>query len=271
MTQGAIDTGNPHHLVAVDLAALGPPDFGSWLRLGDRLDRIRRELVLVFIGGTEFPGLPEPDYVIEQEGAEILRNPGLTAVEEWPPPGQPADVEAAIDHLAASLLVPHSEVYCVLGIDQPLPEELERLVVIGGNQEPPRGFWVREAAQDSIIGALEQAQLLGRTTAAAPDVGRKAFEAAIESVRRNVIDLGFTAASIADNPLSAHDANYASVWARDGVITGLWTLCLEDPELLKAFESTLRLLAKHQAPSGQIPSNVRLDGEGGGFDALRCL
>ena len=74
---------------------------------------------------------------------------------------------------------------------------------------------------------------------------------------------------MADNPLSAHDANYASVWARDGVITGLWTLCLEDPELLKAFERTLRLLAKHQAPSGQIPSNVRVAGERPDYSGIR--
>lgn len=261
MTPAATDPGTLHHLLAVDLAALGAPDHESWLRLGDRLDRIRRALVLVFIGGTEFAGWPEPDYVVDRNGTEILRNPGLTAVEGWPAPDRPASLEAAIEHLASSLLIPHSEVYCVLGPDRALPEQLERLIVVGGVRKPRRGLWVREAAEDSIIGSLEQAQLLGRTTAAAPDVCRTAFEAAIESVRRNVIDLGFTAASVADNPLSAHDANYASVWGRDGVITGLWTLCLDDPEFLEAFGRTLRLLAKHQAPSGQIPSNVRVAGE----------
>jgi sucrose-6-phosphatase len=48
------------------------------------------------------------------------------------------------------------------------------------------------------------------------------------------------------------------VWARDGVITGLWTLCLEDAELTECFERTLRVLAGHQTPTGQIPTNVRL-------------
>jgi len=257
----ATDSGTLNHLLALDLDALGAPDYESWLRLGDHLDRIRRALVLVFVGGAEFPGLPEPDYVVDQDGTEILRNPGLTVVEGWPAPDKPSNVEAAIEHLASSLLIPHSEVYWVVGSDRALPEEMERLIVVGGVREPPRGLWVQEVAEDSIIGSLEQAQLLGRATAAAPDVCETAFEAAIESLRRNVIDLGFTAASIADNPLSAQDANYASVWARDGIITGLWTLCLDDPELLEAFGKTLRLLAKHQAPSGQIPANVRVAGE----------
>ena len=41
---------------------------------------------------------------------------------------------------------------------------------------------------------------------------------AIESLHRNVTPLGFTAASLADNRLGLEDANYASVWARDGVM-----------------------------------------------------
>jgi len=94
MTPAATDPGTLHHLLAVDLAALGAPDHESWLRLGDRLDRIRRALVLVFIGGTEFAGWPEPDYVVDRNGTEILRNPGLTAVEGWPV-AAPADVSGA--------------------------------------------------------------------------------------------------------------------------------------------------------------------------------
>ena len=85
-----------------------------------------------------------------------------------------------------------------------------------------------------------------------------AFEKAVATVRRNVTEMGFTAASTQHNRLREHDANYAAVWARDGVITGLWTLCLEDPDLNRCFRRTLETLASLQTPPGQIPANVRL-------------
>ena len=55
--------------------------------------------------------------------------------------------------------------------------------------------------------------------------------------------------------------NYRRVWARDGCVCGLAALADEDPDLLDTFEATLRTLASHQGPCGQIPSNVGLDGE----------
>lgn len=55
--------------------------------------------------------------------------------------------------------------------------------------------------------------------------------------------------------------NYARVWARDGVITGLAALASGDAALIKGMEQTLDTLAKYQGPHGEIPSNVSLDGK----------
>jgi glycogen debranching enzyme len=216
---------------------------------------------LVYIGAESFPGLPEPDYVIDLSGETITRLPAGEDVDGWPRPGTNAEIPGAVAHLADALLIPWSEVYCVVGAEHLVPDDVQRLVVVGGETAPSHGGWVAEPDEDAVIASLEENQLLGRATSAATDICDIGFEAALESLKRNLSELGFTAASIADNPLGVQDANYAAVWARDGVITGLWTLCLDDPELVAAFERTLRALARHQTPAGQIPSNVRLDRE----------
>lgn len=55
-------------------------------------------------------------------------------------------------------------------------------------------------------------------------------------------------------------SNYRRVWARDGCICGLAAIESGDPDLIETFKQTLRTLARHQGPSGQIPSNVADDG-----------
>src|SRR5260370_3952574 len=54
--------------------------------------------------------------------------------------------------------------------------------------------------------------------------------------------------------------NYARVWARDGVITGLAALASGDTSLIAGMQQTLTTLAQHQGPHGEIPSNVTVDG-----------
>ena len=54
--------------------------------------------------------------------------------------------------------------------------------------------------------------------------------------------------------------NYARVWARDGVITGLAALASGDGELMMGMKRTLTTLGEHQGPHGEIPSNVTVDG-----------
>lgn len=90
------------------------------------------------------------------------------------------------------------------------------------------------------------------------DQARVAYERAIESLRRNVTPMGFSAASLKDNPATDAESNYFAVWSRDGIKTGLWSLCLNDPEITECFRRTLELMAVHQTSSGQIPSNVQI-------------
>ncbi len=90
------------------------------------------------------------------------------------------------------------------------------------------------------------------------DVASEGFERAVESLRRNITSMGFSAASLSDNPLTDNESNYFAVWSRDGIKTGLWSLCLNDSDVNECFRRTLELLADHQTDSGQIPANVRL-------------
>ncbi|MCA9874027.1 MAG: HAD-IIB family hydrolase [Anaerolineales bacterium] len=90
------------------------------------------------------------------------------------------------------------------------------------------------------------------------DIASEAFEHAVESLRRNITTMGFSAASLSDNPLTDEESNYFAVWSRDGIKTGLWSLCLNDSDVNECFRRTLELLAAHQSDSGQIPANVRL-------------
>jgi glycogen debranching enzyme len=85
------------------------------------------------------------------------------------------------------------------------------------------------------------------------------YERAIDTVRRNITPLGFSACSVADNEVSGTDVNYRSVWARDGAITTTWTLGLEDEQIRLCQAATLRTLLEHQSPTGQIPASVSID------------
>lgn len=82
---------------------------------------------------------------------------------------------------------------------------------------------------------------------------------AIEAVRRNITPKGFSACSLDDNEVFGTDVNYRSVWARDGALTLIWTLDLNDEAVRACQAQTLRTLFSHQSPTGQIPANVRID------------
>ena len=82
---------------------------------------------------------------------------------------------------------------------------------------------------------------------------------AIDVVRKNVTPKGFSACSLADNTVYGTDANYRSVWARDGAITALWTIDLEDEDIRKAQVDTFETLLSKQGPNGQIPANVNIE------------
>lgn len=87
------------------------------------------------------------------------------------------------------------------------------------------------------------------------------YHKAIEALDRNVTPKGFSACSLRDNTVYGTDVNYRSVWARDGCMTVVWTLELDRPEIRACQAATLRNLARHQLPNGQIPANVRIDSD----------
>jgi glycogen debranching enzyme len=96
-------------------------------------------------------------------------------------------------------------------------------------------------------------------TQADVDLVRDGYRHALVALRRNVTPLGFSAASLDDNPTTGTDENYRSVWARDGSITLIQSLFLDDPLMRAAQRSTLTTLLDHISPAGQLPSNVRID------------
>jgi glycogen debranching enzyme len=120
---------------------------------------------------------------------------------------------------------------------------------------------IPEGHSERVVSLLSDLGFLAPDTRAAEDVTAEGYSRALSSLRRNVTDLGFTAASVHDNALMAHDANYAAVWARDGIMAGLGALSTEESDLHECMRNTLQTLARHQSPSGQIPANVRLAGE----------
>lgn len=86
-----------------------------------------------------------------------------------------------------------------------------------------------------------------------------AHEKAIEALKRNITPLGFSACSMSDNLAHGTDVNYRSVWARDGCITLMGSLHLEDLEIRLCARATLETLFSHMNPVGQIPANVSID------------
>src|SRR5690606_15391498 len=65
--------------------------------------------------------------------------------------------------------------------------------------------------------------------------------------------------SLDDNHVTGTDANYRSVWARDGAQTVIWTLELADEDIRSCQLQTLRTILENQAPAGQLPAHVLID------------
>ena len=90
------------------------------------------------------------------------------------------------------------------------------------------------------------------------NLAKEGLARAIDSLRRNITPLGFSAAGLSENPLTDEDSNYFAVWSRDGIKTGLWSLTLNDADITECFRRTLELMAEFQTESGQIPANVQI-------------
>jgi hypothetical protein len=89
---------------------------------------------------------------------------------------------------------------------------------------------------------------------APPKQDTDAYQRSLALLRRCLSPAGFLASP--DNV-----DNYARVWARDGVITGLAALASGDTDLMLGMQGTLDTLIQHQGPHGEIPSNVTIDGK----------
>lgn len=87
------------------------------------------------------------------------------------------------------------------------------------------------------------------------------YQRALGALYRNITPKGFSACSLADNAVYGTDVNYRSVWARDGAMTVVWTLDIEDEEVRACQAATLRTLMGKQAPTGQVPANVRIESD----------
>jgi len=85
------------------------------------------------------------------------------------------------------------------------------------------------------------------------------YDQALVTLRKNITPLGFSACSLEDNEVTGVDANYRSVWARDGAITLISTIELEDPQIRATQKQTLRTMLDHISPNGQVPAFVRID------------
>jgi Alkaline and neutral invertase len=81
-----------------------------------------------------------------------------------------------------------------------------------------------------------------------------AYEQSLALLHRCLTPAGFVA-----SPVNVD--NYARVWTRDGVITGLAALASGDKNLIKGFDTTLNNIAAYQGKHGEIPSNITTDGQ----------
>lgn len=137
-------------------------------------------------------------------------------------------------------------------------EGLEHFQVIPSTPQPAASALSAEQ-MDPTLRMLFNEAALGSLTSEERSLITTGYRHAILALRKNITPLGFSACSLADNEVTGTDVNYRSVWARDGSITIVGTIELDDPEIRNAQEATLRTLFDHLAPNGQMPANVRID------------
>lgn len=137
-------------------------------------------------------------------------------------------------------------------------EGLQHFEVIPSAPNPEQSALSAEQ-MDPTLRMLFSESALGSLTSQERALIATGYREALNAVRKNITPLGFSACSLNDNEVTGTDANYRSVWARDGSITIIGTIELDDPEIREAQKATLRTLFDHLAPNGQMPANVRID------------
>lgn len=81
---------------------------------------------------------------------------------------------------------------------------------------------------------------------------KEAYQQSVELLYECSTAHGFLASS-------TNRKNYHSVWGRDGCICATAAFLTQDEALLETAIKTVKSLARHQAPNGQIPSYIELD------------
>ena len=93
-------------------------------------------------------------------------------------------------------------------------------------------------------------------------------ERAVELLRKNSTPAGVLAAS--PNP-KAERRGYTAIFGRDAAICALGMAVSRDRELERGAAAGLETLAAHQAPNGQLPKFVDVDGREADFWYLGCI
>ncbi|MDO8544708.1 MAG: HAD family hydrolase [Opitutaceae bacterium] len=124
---------------------------------------------------------------------------------------------------------------------------------------PPRGPAAGHRERGTWRGMLFGPEALRSLTGDQRELIATGYTKALEALRRNITPLGFSACSLADNSVTGTDANYRSVWARDGCFTIVQTIEMDEPDIREAQKRTLVTLLGAVAPNGQVPANVRID------------
>jgi sucrose-6F-phosphate phosphohydrolase len=123
----------------------------------------------------------------------------------------------------------------------------------------PRSLPAKQRHQAAWRGMLFDSEAFRSLSADERTLIATGYEQALIALRKNITPLGFSACSLDDNTVTGTDANYRSVWARDGCFTVVQTIEMEDPDIREAQVRTLRTLLDAIAPNGQVPANVRID------------
>jgi len=84
------------------------------------------------------------------------------------------------------------------------------------------------------------------------------YQKAVVALRKNITPIGFSACSLNDNTVTGTDANYRSVWARDGCFVVVQTVEMDEPDIRDAQRNTLKTLIDASSVNGQVPANVRI-------------
>jgi sucrose-6F-phosphate phosphohydrolase len=137
---------------------------------------------------------------------------------------------------------------------------LEGLKHFGVIPEVPRPKSLRSGRRDPSTwrGMLFSPEALHTLNKEERDLIAKGYDRALIALRKSITPVGFSACSTADNPVTGTDANYNSVWARDGCFTVVQTVEMDDPDIREAQLRTLRTLLDATNINGQVPANVRI-------------